>query len=124
VVEVVWSTGVEDFHHICASAESTDREAAADDLAHRRQVGTNAEDLLEAADAEPESYDLVADEERPVFVRQASGRREVIRGAGEDPRPSYGLEEYRRHLLAFLDERESELDLVVEGLEETQRRFN
>src|SRR5215204_1633849 len=100
-MEVLWRAGVEYFHHICASAESADRKAAADDLTHRRHVGTYAQNLLEAADAEPEGYDLVADEERPVLVGQASRRREVFGGPGEDPCPRYRLEEYRRHLVAF-----------------------
>src|SRR5829696_3252701 len=97
--------GVEDAHDVLAPAEGTDGEAAADDLAHRRQVGADAEDLLVAASAEPEGYYLVADEERSVLVGQTPRRREVVRLPGEDPRTRYRLEDYRGDALALLNHR-------------------
>src|ERR687897_816457 len=90
MVEVVSRAGIEDLHHIRASAERADWEAAANDLAHRRQVGTNAQDLLEAADGKPEGYNLVADEERPTLVGQASRCREVLGVPVKTPVPVTG----------------------------------
>ena len=75
--------------------------------------GRTPKDLLEAADGEPEGYDLVADEERPVLVGQTSRRREVFWGPGKNPRPRYRLQDYRRHLVAFLLHCRLELANVV-----------
>src|SRR5918993_3414689 len=113
MVEVVSRAGIEDLHHIRASAERADWEAAANDLAHRRQVGTNAQDLLEAADGKPEGYNLVADEERPTLVGQASRCREVLGGPGEDSCSCHRLQDDCGHLVACLFHHSLELAHVV-----------
>src|SRR4026208_1013978 len=50
-------------HAVGAPAEGADREAAADDLAQRGEVRSDAEALLRAATAHPERDDLVEDQE-------------------------------------------------------------
>jgi hypothetical protein len=114
VVEVVGAAGVEEAHDVLAPAEGADREAAADDLAHRREVGADAEDLLVATFGEPEGDYLVADEKRPILVGQAPRRREVLGCPGQGARSGYGLENYGGDALAFLLHRGLEpRDVVV-----------
>ena len=54
--------GIEAIHDLGPSAERSERIAAADDLAKRRQVRPNTEDALGAVRADPERDDLVEDQ--------------------------------------------------------------
>ena len=84
--------------------------------------GLNAEDLLETAEGEPEGYDLVADQERPLPVGQLSRRSEVFGGTFEDPRPRYRLQKYRRHPVAFFLHRCLELATSLKSTMRTSLR--
>ena len=55
------------------AAKGADRQAAADDLAERRQVGSNAVQFLGAAVGHPESaHDFIEDEDNPFLVAEVA----------------------------------------------------
>ena len=73
----------EHVHHVGASAEGSAGQAAAEDLAQRSQVGSDAVELLRAAQREPEAgHHLVEDQQRAVLGRDAAAalRRIAWRG--------------------------------------------
>ena len=58
-------------HHVAAATVRAQRQSAADDLAECGEVGRDAEQLLRAAERQPEAgHHLVEDQERAVDVRQ------------------------------------------------------
>src|SRR5207253_9719924 len=57
-------------HDVGPATEGADGQAAADDLAERREVGPDAEPLLRPAPRNPERDDLVEDQNDPVALRE------------------------------------------------------
>ena len=69
--------GREHAHQLGASADGSRRQAAADDLAHDRQVAADAEQLLRAAARDAKAADhLVEHEQRAGGVRALAQQRE------------------------------------------------
>ena len=74
-------------HQVAPAAVGADRQAAADDLAERRQVGRDAEPLLRAAARHAEAgHHLVEDQQRAVRAcRARAARRGTRRAAATTP---------------------------------------
>mmetsp|Transcript_66663 Transcript_66663/g.201211 ORF Transcript_66663/g.201211 Transcript_66663/m.201211 type:complete len:353 (+) Transcript_66663:271-1329(+) len=88
-------------HDVPAAAVGAHRQAAADDLAHGRDVRLHAEVLLRPAigDAEP-GHDLIEDEERAVLCRElAQALQELLRGRDEAGVADDGLQDHGGHLV-------------------------
>ena len=115
--------GMEDFavggklrHNLGASAESADGQAAADDLAQRRQVGADAEPFLRSSAGDAKAgHHFIENQQRIVSVadraqsRQKLGaRRDVSHVADER------LDDNRRNLFAtFGKDRAHRIDIVI-----------
>ena len=70
-------------HDVGPAAVGADRQAAADDLAQRRQIGLDAEQLLRAAVGDAEAgHHFVADQQRAVLLRQFAAALAGTRGVG------------------------------------------
>src|SRR5205823_3614200 len=72
VLDVLGSSGIEDLEDVGSASESSDGEAASDDLAEHREVGRDVQELLGTALREPEGDDLVEDEHRSVTGAELS----------------------------------------------------
>ncbi len=99
--EIGPASRVHQLHHIGAPAKGGHRQAAADDLPHRREVRGDAVELLSAAWRDTHRDHLVKDEKnselaghRPESLDELVRRRD--HAAGSDDR----LEDHRRHAVA------------------------
>ena len=71
-------------HDVGAPAERAHREAAADDLPERGQIGRDAVMLLRAAARQPEADDLVEDHQHPVPGGDLAHAADEVRGQVQD----------------------------------------
>ena len=65
-----WLARIELIHDGCATAERTERHAAPDVLANRREVRLDPKRFLQPTRGQPRSHDLVEDQERTVLRRK------------------------------------------------------
>ena len=103
-------------HDIRAAAIGAQRQAAADDLAERREVGRDAEKLLRPAVGQPEAgHHLVEDEQCAMLRREPTSRLQKLpRGHDEPHVAHHRLEQNRRDRVALRRECPLErLGLVV-----------
>ncbi len=92
-------------HQIGASAERTDGQAAADDLAHHGQVWRDPGRRLRAAGSQPQRDHLVSNEQRAGATRRLGhARQEVRRRRDDSARAEDRFEEDRGDLAAVARE--------------------
>ena len=102
-VEDLAAAGVEQTHQVGAAAHCAHRVATADDLAHRGEIGGDAEVGLVAAFAHAQRDDLVEHEHRTGAVRGVDDPLEELGGRGDEARRAHRtLEEHRSDLVALL----------------------
>ncbi len=107
------------------AAEGAHREAAADDLAERGEVGRDAVALLRAAERHAEAGDdLVEDEHDAVRVAQvAQTLQEALGGRHDAHVAGDRLDDDRRDLVAFCGERcRNRVEVVVREHDGVLRR--
>ena len=111
---------VEALHVDPAAADRGEREAVRDRLAHRREIGHDADDLLDAADPMPEAGDdLIEDEQRAELVAQAAqARQEAVVGQQARRVVRERLDDHGGHVLAVPLERRANVVEVVEPAHE------
>ena len=114
--EVRLVSRVKHLHHVRAAAERGDRQAAADDLAQRRQVRCDAVHLLRAPGPNAKRDDLVEDEKDPELachvakaLQELWARRDHAAGADD------GLEDDRGHRRGLAPQNRLRGVGVVEG---------
>ena len=121
---------IEDPHDVLLAAERADGHAAADGLAHRRQVRLDAVLRLPAADVQAIGDRLVEDEQGAVLVGEPQGGADELRVAGLEDVAEDRLEEDRRdpvsvprhELLEMADIVEAhEVHHVGDGLRDARR---